>query len=222
MFEASNSNSKEEGIILCKAANIIRKYIFRKEEFFDGDVSTVRQKKSVPPHLLHLIDLILEGAKQCEDISTSTSAIALKLAELIQFNAVKQRRRSSASIRRYSKSNEPPLPVSLGLMIHAKTRKKSIIDHFHSNGLCVSYSRILEIQDTITKQLCEKYNREGIVCPPTLQPKLFTVAAIDNIDHNTSSTTSKASFHGTSISIFQYHNTLILSLYLSHMIHLSL
>ncbi|VDI47352.1 Hypothetical predicted protein, partial [Mytilus galloprovincialis] len=33
---------------------------------------------------------------------------------------------------------------------------------------------------------------------------LFTTAAVDNIDHNPSSTTAKTSFHGTGISIFQH------------------
>ena len=33
--------------------------------------------------------------------------------------------------------------------------------------------------------------------------RLFTVAAVDNLDHNPSSTTSKDSFHGTSISLMQ-------------------
>lgn len=33
---------------------------------------------------------------------------------------------------------------------------------------------------------------------------LFTTAAIDNIDHNPSSTTAKDSFHGTGISLFQH------------------
>ena len=33
---------------------------------------------------------------------------------------------------------------------------------------------------------------------------MFSVAALDNIDHNPSSTTASSSFHGTSISIFQF------------------
>ena len=44
---------------------------------------------------------------------------------------------------------------------------------------------------------------QGVVCPPTLKDGLFTVTAIDNIDHDPSSSTSQTSFHGTSISIFQ-------------------
>ena len=45
---------------------------------------------------------------------------------------------------------------------------------------------------------------EGLVCPPVLKKGLFTTAAVDNIDHNPSSTTAKTSFHGTGISIFQH------------------
>ena len=33
---------------------------------------------------------------------------------------------------------------------------------------------------------------------------VFTTAAVDNIDHNPSSTTAKESFHGTAISLFQH------------------
>ena len=34
--------------------------------------------------------------------------------------------------------------------------------------------------------------------------KVFTTAAIDNIDHNPSSTTAKESFYGTGVSLFQH------------------
>ena len=43
-----------------------------------------------------------------------------------------------------------------------------------------------------------------MVCPLKFRGKVFTSAAVDNIDHNPSSTTSKDSFHGTSISLFQH------------------
>ena len=46
--------------------------------------------------------------------------------------------------------------------------------------------------------------RDGVVCPPEQRKGLFTTSAIDNIDHNPSSTTSTTSFHGTSISLFQH------------------
>lgn len=42
------------------------------------------------------------------------------------------------------------------------------------------------------------------MCPLNLCLGLFTTAAVDNIDHNPSSTTAKDSFHGTGISLFQH------------------
>ena len=48
-----------------------------------------------------------------------------------------------------------------------------------------------------------EYNREALVCPPQLKQGLFTITAIDNINHMPSSATTSSSFHGTMISIFQ-------------------
>ena len=45
---------------------------------------------------------------------------------------------------------------------------------------------------------------EGLLCPSPLRKDIFTTNAVDNIDHNPSSTTAKSSFHGTGISIFQH------------------
>ena len=42
-----------------------------------------------------------------------------------------------------------------------------------------------------------------VVCPPSLRNGLVTKGVIDNIDHNSSSTTAQESFHGTSISLIQ-------------------
>ena len=43
-----------------------------------------------------------------------------------------------------------------------------------------------------------------MVCPPSLQRNLFTVAAVDNVDHNLSSSTAQSSFHGTAVSLVQF------------------
>ena len=199
LFESSQSSSIDEGIILSKAAKIVRKYMFLREETFSGDLSKQRQRLSVPDSLYHLIALILE-----ENVDVSNlKSITLNIAQLIRFNAVKSKRSATGSIR-HSKTNEPPFPVKIGLLVHAKTRKKSIVEKLAEEWLSISYNRVKDIQETITKQLCKKYNEEEIFCPPLLKPHLFTTAAIDNIDHNPSSTTAKSSFHGTSISLFQH------------------
>ena len=70
-------------------------------------------------------------------------------------------------------------------------------------GLRKSYFRVQGIQDNITRQLCQPYLDEGIVCPRNIEKGLFTVAAIDNVDYDPSSATAKCSVHGTSISVYQ-------------------
>ena len=56
---------------------------------------------------------------------------------------------------------------------------------------------------SLGNNLCEYYQAKIVVCPPQLLRNQFTTAAVDNIDHNSSSTTSTESFHGTSLSVFQ-------------------
>jgi len=62
----------------------------------------------------------------------------------------------------------------------------------------------MNISTILGNNLCHQFEIEKTVCPPKLKGKLFTTAAIDNIDHNPSSTTAQDSFHGTGISIFQH------------------
>ena len=203
IFEASKISSFDEGIILCKSAKIIRQHLFESEETFNGDISKERQTGSVPKELVHLIGLILEDKPHHEASAGNCRSLAVKLSQTIRFNAVKTKRNSAEINVRHSTQNEPPLPTKIGLMIHSKTRKKSIVNELAADGLSVSYNRVLEIQDSIGRQLSEKYEREQIVCPHPLQKDHFTLGAIDNIDHVPSSSTATSSFHGTSISIFQ-------------------
>ena len=86
----------------------------------------------------------------------------------------------------------------------AKTRKRQLIDILHQYGICISYDRVLEISSQMVEALVERYLEEVLTCSSVLRMGLLTTAAIDNIDHNPSSTTAKPSFHGTSISIFQH------------------
>ena len=193
----------DEGTILCKAAKIIRKHLFCKDEVFNGDLTLERQVSSVPRELIYLVSLILEGNSQSDKVSGNTHRIALNLSQLVRFNAVRTNRNDGGCFVRHSATNEPPLPVKVGLLIHARTRKKSIVNALAAEGLSITYNRVQDIQEAIGQQICKKYDTEGIVCPPMLQPNQFTFAAIDNVDHNPSSLTAKSSFHGTSITIFQ-------------------
>ena len=91
----------------------------------------------------------------------------------------------------------------LGLEFHAHTRKRQLIDTMSQLGFSISYDRVLSTSTQIGNSVCQQYQTENVVCPLELRKELFTVAAVDNIDHNPSSTTAKDSFHGTGISLFQ-------------------
>ena len=62
----------------------------------------------------------------------------------------------------------------------------------------------MKLSTTLGNNLLTHYNTVKIVCSPTLKSNVFTTAAIDNKDHNPSSTTAEGSFHGTGISLFQH------------------
>ena len=85
-----------------------------------------------------------------------------------------------------------------------KTRKRELVDNLYELGLSISYDHMLDISTDLGNKFCHRYMIEKAVCPPELKGCLFTTAAIDNIDHNPSSTSSHDSFHGTGISLFQH------------------
>ena len=88
--------------------------------------------------------------------------------------------------------------------VHARTRKQhDLIDTLFDLGLSISYDRVLEVSTTMKNHVCEQYYRDNVICPPNLRQGLFTTAAMDNIDHNPSSTATE-SYHGTGISLFQH------------------
>lgn len=99
---------------------------------------------------------------------------------------------------------EPPLPIYIGLNIHQQTRSKKLITQFYSMGICISYDRVLDLEDRIATSVCEQFEEDGVVSPACLRKGLFTVGALDNLDHNPTSTISESSFHGTGISLFQF------------------
>ena len=62
---------------------------------------------------------------------------------------------------------------------------------------------MLTISTDLGNSICRQYHQDDVVCPPSLLKGLFTSSAVDNIDHNPSSTTAHDSFHGTGVSLFQ-------------------
>ena len=84
---------------------------------------------------------------------------------------------------------EKPLSIYMGVMVHTKTCKRELVDHLYDMGLSISYDRVLDVSTELGHKKCHYYKR---------------AKAVDNIDHNASSTTPHDSFHDTEISLFQH------------------
>ena len=201
MKQAYNCNYEDDALILCKAAKIIREDIINSNGFqFDGSFPPNCQQNSVPINLKYLVSMLLNGSS-IKDQESIESQSSLTISQAILFNC---KRRSTKATSRHSKKFEPPLPLYIGLKVHTQTRSKSFISELYQLGLSVSYDRVLELENQIASSLCEHANEIGLVCPSQLSHGIFTVGALDNLDHNPSSTTAKDSFHGTGISLFQF------------------
>ena len=139
------------------------------------------------------------------------------------FNSIKQAQSlvgDSSSTLSHRHHYETPISLYIAIKIHAATCNSSLTDTLFSLGIYVSYDHFLRLTSDISNGVCEQFTIDGIICPPKLCSKLFTTAAVDNIDYNLSSATAKSSFHYTSISLIQHpshefkgydHNLLVIN-----------
>ena len=207
--KACQQDSDSDAIHLARAAQIVRRDMFNNAHPFSGHFTEDCQKSSVPNTLLALVSMVMEGSDFHN--SSSSRQAALSISQVLKFNSVKHQRKSrkdedctSSQSVRHSTTQETPLPIYVGLMLHAETRKRGLVDKLFRLGLSISYDRVLRLSAQMGNSVCQLYQMEQVVCPPTLRGKVFTTAAVDNIDHNPSATTAKDSFHGTGISLLQH------------------
>ena len=165
---------------------------------FSGTFPESCQMDSVPESLKTLVTMILFGPAY----KKKDSQACLSISQLLFFNSKKKD--NQATYVSHSKEREPPLPIYLGLMVHSQTRSKKLVQTFFELGFSISYSRVTQLEQKLASSLCEQYAKDQAVIPASLKDSSFTVCAVDNIDHNLSSTTATISFHGTSISYHQH------------------
>lgn len=204
LFQSCELDNDSDAVHLARAAKIVRRHIFEEERTFCGFDSEC-EKKSVPSVLLALVNMILEGPNIKDQRHVKIVPAALSIAQLLKFNSIRRNRsQDEGSQVRHNTYQETPLPIYLGFLLHAKTRKKELVDKVAGLGLSISYDRVLRLSAQLGESASRQYDREQVVCPSKLRKHVFTTAAVDNIDHNCSSTTAKQSFHGTGISLFQH------------------
>ncbi|EDO42325.1 predicted protein [Nematostella vectensis] len=193
-------NFSEDATILAKADAVIRKDMFDQEGFkFSGSFSDGCQQRSAPASLISLVAMLLNGVN-IENTCAQESQPCLTVAQAILFNAkVEPAKKCKTGQTRHTKLREPPLPLYIGFTVHAMTRSKSLITKLYQLGVSVAYQRIVELEDMIASSVSERFVNDGVVAPACLRKGVFTVGALDNLDHNPSSKTAASSFHGTGI-----------------------
>ena len=196
-------NFDNDAMHLARAAQVVHRDMFDRKFTFNGSFKQGCQEAAVPPSLLALINMILEGPSIKRQTAVAANAAALSISQFLIFNSMKRRRSEISTLAHHSPERETPLPLYLAMKIHAVTRSRNLIDSMFSIGLCVSYDRLLQVTADIANGVCQQFAADDVVCPPKMRKGLFTVAAVDNIDYNPSSATAKDSFHGTGISLTQ-------------------
>lgn len=192
---------------MSRVADIVRRDMFTNDcPPFNGTFTDDCQQRSVPSSLLTLVSMILHGSSIMNEVNYQSQA-ALSLSQLLLHNSVRHMKTESTDTR-HSRDREPPLPLFLGAYVHSKTRSKDMIKTLHKMGLSVSYDRVLLMSADLANSAINHFDFVGAVCPQSLKMGIFTTSAVDNIDHDPTSTSAHTSFHGTGISLFQHPDVL--------------
>jgi len=167
VHKACAHDALQDAFCLSRAAQIIQQQIFSHSAQFDGSFGPDCQEEAVPKSLLALVSMMLEGPNIEDQTRLPVVPGAVQISQLIVFNSIKHQRHrdvneplvSSASKgSRHSRCRETPLPLYIGLLIHATTRKKSLVDRFADLGLSVSYDRVLSVSSEIASAACSVYH----------------------------------------------------------------
>lgn len=189
-------NYESDIISLAKAVKIVRQETFTSDRHpLNGSFTAKCHEKSVPTRLKLLVSMLLNGAN-VKDQESLDSYKCLTIPKLITFNCNKVQAldvpwATASTSFRYKHPHR----------IQVKEGGKPT---FMTLAFCMSYDRILQGEDQLAKADFEGNEHTGVVSPSQLRHGVFTVRAVDRLDHYPSSTIAKGSFHGTSRSLFQY------------------
>lgn len=186
----------EESRILLLAAAILRKTVLDHDTTFKfkGSFPSGCEESAVPTRLKYFFRQLLVGPKSSPEQDNSRKVLSVSQLAMLNMSSL------SSNLK-----CEPPLAVFLALQLHSQTRSKKLVQLLYEKCLSVSYKRVLNIEVSVAHVIAQNARaNSNIVCPTNLRQHIFTVAALDNLDHNPTSRTATSSFHGTGISVFQF------------------
>ena len=161
MKQVFESSSDDDALVLARAATILRKEIFaEKYQTFNGTFSQSCHNDFLPHSLKSFTDMLLQGPNINEN-NKYLEQYKLTISQLIVQNAVKRTRKKSSSSY-FDKSKESPLSTYVGMMIHAKTRKKGVIEKLYDLGISIPYNRVLELSTSLGTTVLKQFQEDGV------------------------------------------------------------
>ena len=170
-------------------------------EPFVGKFGKNCQESFIPESVQALVTMILRGSEE-DNTNPYFKQAMLTIGQMMIFNCTIRTRRESTSSY-HSQMREPPLAIYLAQMIHCRTRKIGIVEKLSHLGLCISSNSFQNISTSLGNTAIENFEKDGVVCPRIMRFNHFTVAAVDNIDVNPTSSQAMSSLHGTAASLHQ-------------------
>ena len=113
----------------------------------------------------------MRGADLKDQESTDSQACPA-VSQIILFNCKKKaagKKKPSNAKSKHSLQYEPPLPVYLGLNIHAPTRSKNT--QLYKLGLNASYDQVLQVESDMATAIYEKVTEKSVVGSLQLRQK---------------------------------------------------
>ena len=122
-----------------------------QKSIFDGNFDNGCVEDAVPPSLLQFVGMVEHGAESKFQLIFNASKAVMAIAKLLQYNCY-ARYKEGAATNRHSKDRKIPFHIYLGMFVHAKTWKRTLVEMLHEYGLAISYDRVLEISAQLGEQ----------------------------------------------------------------------
>ena len=93
MSKACKHDADSDAIHLAKAANIVRRDMFKMKNHFNGSFEKECQEESLPVSLIALVAMVLNGPNILEQSSSSAMPqLILKISQLLMYISLARRR----------------------------------------------------------------------------------------------------------------------------------
>lgn len=107
---------------------------------------------------------------------------ALTIAQLVQYNTYPRRRKANVKRERHNISQKSPVPIYVGVTVHAKTHNCDLVETLQKLRISISNDRFLMIDSSndrflstqLGNEVCRRHHQQRAVSSSSLRIGLFT------------------------------------------------